>query len=331
MATGYTATFARLRLMFRARGVPPEDAADLAQETAARFLAHLRAQGIDPRFEQDAVAPLINRIAANLIIDRARAASSRNVSLEGLGSAVDPARISLDDPAEQVEDVDRAREVRAAIASLSDRHRRAIAMSLDGKGPAEIAEDLGILRNAADALLYRARRRLAASLQGAAGVVGALVTLLILRARSVAQRAGFAGNSAQSMGFAMHLATGALAAVVATGATFAGVSAAPASNLFDGRARTVASGRASALDHRTSIDATSGQANTQNHPIRGAFDRIKGRLHGHGRLKHLSPSGGSILPKAPNDGAVPGSPTGTVAHQADTVRCTHTHCTGGTR
>jgi RNA polymerase sigma factor (sigma-70 family) len=56
------------------------------------------------------------------------------------------------------------RAVREAVVSLSPRYRRVIELSMRGLGPAEIGRAFGIKRNAADAIIHRARRALASKL-----------------------------------------------------------------------------------------------------------------------------------------------------------------------
>lgn len=177
---GYAATFSRLRGLYRSRGLAAEDAADLAQEAIARALLHLRRHGCNG----EPVTPLVNRIAANLLVDHLRSGRARTVPLEDHEIVLDAAT----DPSEEVARRHVTHEVRAAIASLPDRHQRAIALSLDGRTPAEIATDMGIRRNAADALLFRARRGLAEVLRAAGATLGAAIILTAMRARRGARR-----------------------------------------------------------------------------------------------------------------------------------------------
>ena len=178
---GFTLTFRRLRRLFLSRGVPREEAADLAQEAIARALLHLNRRGGHDGYE--GVDPLLNRIATNLLIDRARAAGPRLVSIES-AEEIETGQ----DPSEEVARLHEYRAVRAAIGQLSTRHRHALLLTLEGMTPAEIADHFGIQRNAADALLHRARRRLADRLRVATDAALGLVALVALRVRSAARR-----------------------------------------------------------------------------------------------------------------------------------------------
>jgi RNA polymerase sigma factor (sigma-70 family) len=171
--------------MFRMRGLTPEDAADLAQEAAARAILHLRRWGQDG----DQLDPLLNRIARNLLIDRARSAAPRLVSLDDADELGDTG----DDPSEVVSRRQARRAVRHAIRELAPRHRTAIMFSLSGMTPAQVAQRMGIRRNAADALLHRARRSLAERLRAVGhdtlGAVGALGLRIRLASRRIADHA----------------------------------------------------------------------------------------------------------------------------------------------
>jgi DNA-binding CsgD family transcriptional regulator len=111
-----------------------------------------------------------------------------------------------EDPAEIVSRAQRVRAVRTAVAGLSSRHRRAIALSLDGLGPAEIAQDFGIERNAADALLYRARRRLAESIR--LDQIGVAIALAFSRLRASTRRSDLDAPLLSAAPAGMHIATG---------------------------------------------------------------------------------------------------------------------------
>ncbi|MCA1830923.1 MAG: sigma-70 family RNA polymerase sigma factor [Actinobacteria bacterium] len=179
----YPATFHRLQRMFRARGIPREEAADLAQETATRLLIHLDRHGqIDGR---DDPTPLINRIATNLMIDRARSSARRVISLD----AMEEERPHADTLEDQVARRQHKFLVRRAMRELNERQRLAIALSLDGLTPAEIANALGLERNAADALLHRARRRLGERLRSMQRELHGLGVVGLLRLRAVGRRA----------------------------------------------------------------------------------------------------------------------------------------------
>ena len=185
----YAATFARLQRMFRARGVPAEDAADLAQETATRLLGYLERHG----GIADDPGPLIHRIATNLLIDRSRSSDRRVVSL-------DPAEHDAPAPVDVLEEVrarHRRRVVRRAVGNLSERQRDAIVLSLDGHSPVEIADHMGLERNAADALLFRARKTLAGRLAHMREELSAFTLLATLKLRSAARRGAGTSNGGQ--------------------------------------------------------------------------------------------------------------------------------------
>lgn len=201
LGEGYELTFARLQRMFRARGVSSHDAADLAQEAAARLIVHLRRRGMEPNPFHEGMNALIHRIAMNLLIDRARAGRNDPVSLDAAMEVAGP-----EDPADVVYRAQRVRAVRSAVAGLSQRHRRAIALSLDGLGPAEIAQDFGIERNAADALLYRARRRLAESIR--LDQIGAAIGIAVARLRASVRRGEMHDPVLNAAPAGLHIATG---------------------------------------------------------------------------------------------------------------------------
>ena len=269
---GFAVTFARLRRMFQARGLSIEDAADLAQEAIARTLIHLQRWPIGA--QAPSVAPLVNHIAANLLIDHLRAGRGRVVSLDV-------------EEADQVADVDVSEEVarayvrlevRRAIDTLPTRHRRAIALSLEGQTPAEIARHLGIRRNAADALLFRARRGLAERLRATGTSVRVALLLFALRARAGVRRVSTAGRELIPAGLAsvpaLNLMSAALAATLAVAPVAAGAGALPdrgatspvaarseavrESGAFGGSVRDVAAPFAASIDpseHRVSAHA----------------------------------------------------------------------------
>lgn len=212
---GYAATFERMRRMFRARGLEPEEAADLAQESIARALLHIKRNGCDMTF--DGVAPLLKRIATNLLIDRARAVRLRVVSIDEAGEENLP---SMTDGADQRVDQE---ELHAVIRTLSTRHQRVVRLSLDGHTPAEIASYLGIERNAADALLHRARRRLAEKLRHAGHAMRVMIFVWLMRGKLGVRRT-FGGNGSSATPAMMNVAAAAIAVAIAFGGTAPGVS-----------------------------------------------------------------------------------------------------------
>lgn len=165
----------------------------------------------------DGLDPLINRIARNLLIDRHRRAAPHLVSLDAAEEVHDPAP-DLDD---QVLQHQRNVEVRSAVSELPERHRTAIMYSLKGMSPAEVAVQLGIGRNAADALLHRARRSLRERLRHVGEGMLGLGFWLGGKMRNGLRRAGLdgqvsMGGVAVEQGAAVLAAT-ALAVVVGFG------------------------------------------------------------------------------------------------------------------
>jgi RNA polymerase sigma factor (sigma-70 family) len=175
----YVTTFRRLVRIFRSRGFTADEADEFAQEAITRALSHLDKHG---RRGAD-LMPLLNTIAKNLIVERFRT-GGREVPVEFGTQMVG----DVPDPADVVARRDHARRLRHALDDLPDRQRRALLMTLEGLAPADIARELGVKRNAADAILHRARRQLALKLKesrdGAWGVAG----LLGLRVRNATRR-----------------------------------------------------------------------------------------------------------------------------------------------
>jgi RNA polymerase sigma-70 factor (ECF subfamily) len=155
-ASLYRASLGHLVGFFRAKGVGPEESNDMAHETVLRTLMHLKRHG---RTRED-IGPLTRTIARNLLVERVRKAGPTVVSLSDDMDAADDAP----GPSELALQAERREAVRAAMASLTPRHRRVIELWMQGRKPAEIARELGIKRNAADAILHRARRTLASRL-----------------------------------------------------------------------------------------------------------------------------------------------------------------------
>jgi len=174
----YTAAFNGLRRFFAGRGVPADEAADLAQEALTRTFVHIKRHG---RASED-LWPLLTTVARNLYSDRGRRNTPACVPLTEAFELAD----ADPTPDDVVLRRERRDSVRAAVASLPPRHRRAIELELRGLTPADIARELGIKRNAADALLHRARRSLASKLESMRGTFGALP--FVLRLRSFARR-----------------------------------------------------------------------------------------------------------------------------------------------
>ena len=168
---------------FRSRGVPAEEAKDLGQDTIVRTLVHLKRHGQ----RGDDLKPLVFTIARNLFTERARRGAGMVVALTDEMDVPDPSPTPLDTVMQHEEST----AVAGALASLGSRHRRVIELWMHGETPADIARTFGIKRNAADALLHRARRRLASALRESGEAFGSFLGLLGLRARLTLQRIAF--------------------------------------------------------------------------------------------------------------------------------------------
>ena len=130
------------------------DADDVSQEA---FLRVWRNAG---RFDaaRGRFATWFFRIVVNLAIDRSRR-SGRFKPLEDAGDVA----ADLKDVAAQIIEEDRERMVKAAMASLADRQRAAIALfHMDGLSVRDAAHSLGLSEKAFESLLTRARRSLKA-------------------------------------------------------------------------------------------------------------------------------------------------------------------------
>lgn len=196
--------------MFRSRGLDAEEAADLAQETVARTLLHLNRHGV----RQPDLGPLMGRIARNLVAERARSRRPNLVALSGAEAVDDPTQ----DPHEHVARHERQVAVRRALGELNGRHREALLLSMRGSAPAEIARKLGVERNAADALLHRARRRLAERLADSRERLAGFIGVLSLRVRSAGRRASDAASGLHPMSVSTSQTVGTLITAAVIGA-----------------------------------------------------------------------------------------------------------------
>lgn len=175
----YASLFSELSGTFRARGLTAEEARDLAQESLVRTFVHLKRHG---QTRPD-LRPLAHTIAKRLYVERGRCMRPQFVDLPQAEEVVDPAP----QPADVIVAMEERRDVQAALRALGPRHRRVISLWMGGLRPAEIARELGIKRNAADALLHRARRQLASKLDPGRGALG-LIGLVVLRLRTGVRR-----------------------------------------------------------------------------------------------------------------------------------------------
>jgi RNA polymerase sigma-70 factor, ECF subfamily len=209
--------------MFRARGCSAEEAADLAQDAAVRAFMHIRRWGV----ASSGLDPLLNRIARNLLIDRYRRTTPHLVPLDSADEIGDPAQ----DPTEEVARRQRRTAVHTAIRSLPVRHQKAITYSLSGLTPEEVGQQMGIGRNAADALLHRARRSLREHLAPVKDGMWGVALAFKVRWDKLTRRIGLdehiADASIATAGTsAMSVATAAIVAVLTvTGGTGAGTPA----------------------------------------------------------------------------------------------------------
>ncbi len=180
----------------------------MAQEAAIRAFVHVRRRGMTG----DNLVPLMNQIARNMLIDRHRRGLPQMVALDDAAEST----VDLDsDPTDVVVSLEARKAVRDAVNSLPGRHRDAILYALAGMTPAEVAERMGIGRNAADALLHRARRSLKDRLSGVAEGAFGLVAIAAFRIREAARKAGVrAGIIDPSAMGAAHGSIGAAAAAI---------------------------------------------------------------------------------------------------------------------
>jgi RNA polymerase sigma-70 factor (ECF subfamily) len=137
----------------------PDDAADLVQETFARFIRQSRK--LDP--ETVRLPSYLFATAQNLQARSWRAAA-RTVPLE---TTAEPVAEALDqDPARALLLAEQRADVRRASEALNDRQRSALALrEVEDLSYDEIGTVLGINRNAVAQLLFRSRLRLRGALR----------------------------------------------------------------------------------------------------------------------------------------------------------------------
>jgi RNA polymerase sigma factor (sigma-70 family) len=208
--TAYQADKGRLVAFFRARGLSPAESEDLADETVLRTLIHLKRHGRT----QEHLGPLTKTIARNLLIERRRKTST--VTVVPLAEHHEVPDETLD-PYERAAESERREAVRNAVRTLSPRNRRVVTMWMAGKSPGEIARELGIKRNAVDAILHRAKRGLASRL-GPRTLWG-LAGLAVLRVRTGVRdgfrlASSYMSSSTAASDAAMSLAAVAVAAAI---------------------------------------------------------------------------------------------------------------------
>jgi len=249
----YAQTFDRLRRMFRARGCSQEEAADLAQEAAIRAWMHIRRWGV----ADSGLDPLLNRISRNLLIDRYRRATPHLVPLDSAEEIQDHTQ----DPSEEVARRQRRSAVRSAISSLPTRHQAAITYSLSGLSPEEVGKQMGIGRNAADALLHRARRSLREHLAPVRDGMWTLAFGARMRIDRLFRRTGLEERFGEASvigvaSTAMNVATAAIVAVLTV--TGGGVGSPAYARAGAGSARSAVHAPASIGAHSGSSNLTGG-------------------------------------------------------------------------
>ena len=167
IAQGDAQAFAALleRHMERVRAIgwrmlgTAEAADDLAQDVFLRIWK--KPEGYDR--SKGRFAAWLSRVAANAAIDRLRAIRPGPLDDKMAEALVD----GDPDPETSLSNAQRAKRVRAAIASLPERQRQAIALSHDlGHTNIEIARIMDTSVEAVESLLGRARRKLKTLLAG---------------------------------------------------------------------------------------------------------------------------------------------------------------------
>jgi RNA polymerase sigma-70 factor, ECF subfamily len=125
----------------------PEDACDITQEV---FIKAFRKLPDSPVTDQH-LTPWLYRVAVNASYDHLRTRRIHH-DIDDLGA--DSRAVQVD----SFEQADMGRRVEQTLAALSERHRTVLVLKdIHGLRHDEIAEILGISRNAAETLLFRAR------------------------------------------------------------------------------------------------------------------------------------------------------------------------------
>lgn len=134
------------------------DAEDILRETLLRAV-----QSFDTfQYGAAGVWPWLRRIAMNLVIDRARRRRTRERAEQAYEAEVRalPPNVAPGAEAELIAAEERAlgeRQLRAALAGMNERYRRAIELRvLDERPRLEVAELLGVSPPTFDVLLHRA-------------------------------------------------------------------------------------------------------------------------------------------------------------------------------
>lgn len=191
------------------RRILGDDAAaqDVVQETLLRAWTN-REQFVS----QAQVAPWLWVVARNLCRDQLRRRKHVVVS-DSLPEIADDRA----DPARGVEVEIERKAVRAALGSLSHRHREVLVLrDVRGLDYEELASRLGVSPTGARAVLFRARRSLKNALSSSGDALGALVPVgLVRRAVDVAQN--LSSRTTPRTTLALEVAAAALAAAMASG------------------------------------------------------------------------------------------------------------------
>ncbi len=127
-----------------------ERARDMAQEAFARVLG----------VEADNPRGLVFRTAANLARDEARLVVRRKRHLALLRAEEDARAQRVPSPSQELESKERARKVRAALETLSERDRQVLLLWNAGFDYGEIAERTGLARGAMGTTVARAKKKL---------------------------------------------------------------------------------------------------------------------------------------------------------------------------
>jgi RNA polymerase sigma-70 factor (ECF subfamily) len=143
----------------------PDDAYDL---TVASFEKAYRNWHRAPA---ENVAPWLYRIATNTCLDELRRRRLiRWQRLDAFAAVFHPRQVARDNPEHDVIRGEQRALLRAALDQLSPRHRAALLMrECQGLSCGEVGEALGISKEAAKQLLFRARQQLRASYVGLGG------------------------------------------------------------------------------------------------------------------------------------------------------------------
>jgi len=148
----YRATFPDLVRFLRRKVWDEDRARELAQEAFVRALRE------EP--EPERPRPWLFTVASNLAKDQARHEIRRRKNLTLLKSEVEAETPRADDPATVMEERERARQVRSALETLTERDREILLMWDAGMSYREIAGATELAPGAIGTTLARARQRL---------------------------------------------------------------------------------------------------------------------------------------------------------------------------